>query len=256
MSLTTPSALAQAWIRTLRVLERDGLLDTILFVDLCNEFPMPVWAPFLYGTTEAEPWSVGDARIQQWMAEAVGEVRAAYPHLRYGFSFAEDIRTLQQADISALDIADPHLWMAGTSDFYERVGYHFERFDPTGYDNVVAHGKTTYLADQHRYDQDIFDQIDIAADWSRRTGIPLATTECWSIIDYKDWPGLEWDWVKDLNERALRRAAATGRWTALATSNFCGPQFTEMWRDIDYHQRLTTLIHTSTIDPDLEDLWP
>jgi hypothetical protein len=25
-----------------------------------------------------------------------------------------------------------------------------------------------------------------------------------------------------------------------------------MWRDIDYHQRLTTLIHTSTIDPDLE----
>ncbi|WP_460787668.1 cellulase-like family protein, partial [Microbacterium insulae] len=36
--------------------------------------------------------------------------------------------------------------------------------------------------------------------------------------------------------------------------NFCGPQFHEMWRDIEYHHRLTHIIHTAHIDPDLEGL--
>jgi hypothetical protein len=36
------------WVETLRHIEGAGLLDQILFVDLCNEFPLPVWAPWLY----------------------------------------------------------------------------------------------------------------------------------------------------------------------------------------------------------------
>lgn len=77
------------------------------------------------------------------------------------------------------------------------------------------------------------------------------TTECWSVIDYKDWPGLDWDWVKELNAKAVMRAAGTGRWTAIATSNFCGPQFVGMWRDIEYHLRLTDLIRSAPVDEDL-----
>jgi hypothetical protein len=37
----------------------------------------------------------------------------------------------------------------------------------------------------------------------------------------------------------------------MATSNFCGPQFVGMWRDIAWHKRLTDLIKSSSIDPDL-----
>ena len=252
MSLTTPQALAEAWLVTLRAIDAAGLLDSVVYVDLCNEFPMPIWAPFLYGSTEEEPLPTADPRVAAWMAESLSLVKAEFPELRCGYSFAEDIRTLQAADLTALDIVDVHLWMAGTSDYYDRVGYHFERFDSKGYDNVVARGRAEYLSDQQRYDDAIFEQIDIAADWSRRARKPLVTTECWSIIDYKDWPGLEWDWVKDLNERALRRAAATGRWSALATSNFCGPQFVELWRDIAYHRRLTDVIRSASVDSDVE----
>lgn len=251
MRLTTPAALAQAWIATLEVLDAAGLLDQIAYVDLTNEFPMAVWAPFLYGSTEADPRPTADPRINAWLVESVEIVRAAYPDLDYTYSFAEDVATLRDADVSTLDLLEPHLWMAGVSDFYERVDYDFERFDPIGYDHVVERGRSTYFAEQERYDAAIFDQIDLAASWSRASGKPLATTECWSIIDYKDWPGLDWDWVKDLNERALQRAAATGRWVALATSNFCGPQFVGMWRDVDYHRRLTDLIHRSPVGVDL-----
>ncbi len=89
------------------------------------------------------------------------------------------------------------------------------------------------------------------AAWSRASKKPLITTECWAVVDYKDWPGLDWGWVKDLTARGVAHAASQGRWVAIATSNFCGPQFVGMWRDIAWHRRLTDLIKSSPIDPDL-----
>ena len=77
--------------------------------------------------------------------------------------------------------------------------------------------------------------------------MPLITTECWGIVDYKDWPLLKWDWVKDLCALGAQRAAWTGQWLAIATSNFCGPQFVGMWRDKEWHQQLTHTIKTAEI---------
>jgi hypothetical protein len=81
--------------------------------------------------------------------------------------------------------------------------------------------------------------------------LPLATTECWGVVDYKDWPLLNWDWVKDMCALGVETAAATGRWSVVATSNFCGPQFAGMWRDVAWHQRLTQLVKRSRLDAEL-----
>ena len=251
MRIARPADVADAWISTLRVIEDAGLLDTIVYVDLTNEFPLPPWAPWFYGSDQGAGHLVAEPAMTAWMSESADRVRAAYPDLDVTYSFAESIQTLREADVSRLDLLEPHLWMAGVSDYYDRVGYDFEPFDPIGYDNLVTRGRRVYEGDQARYDEAIFSEIDRAADWSRATGKPLVTTECWSIVDYKDWPGLDWDWVQDLNERALVRAAATGRWVGLATSNFCGPQFVGMWRDVAYHQRLTKVIHEARLDDDL-----
>jgi Sugar-binding cellulase-like len=40
---------------------------------------------------------------------------------------------------------------------------------------------------------------------------------------------LDWAWVKELCAHGVRRAVANGRWAAMATSTFCGPQFVGMW---------------------------
>ncbi|MFW5752387.1 MAG: cellulase-like family protein [bacterium] len=91
------------------------------------------------------------------------------------------------------------------------------------------------------------------AEKSVKTGMPLITTECWGVVDYKDWPLLNWEWVKELCELGTILAAGTKRWIAIATSNFCGPQFTGMWKDIDYHQKLTSIIKSAGIAEDLKD---
>lgn len=251
MRIDSPEAHARVWSDTLRHLRDADVLDTVRFVDLCNEFPLPVWAPFLYGGDAGEPLRRSGDRVNHWTSTAIRELRREWPDLDFTFSVTKQYDDLADQDVSEFDLLEPHLWMASSTDFYQRVGYGFERFETTGYENVVARALSTYRGDQERYDRELFEGIDRLADWSRATGKPLVTTECWSIVDYKDWPGLDWGWVKELNERAVRRAAATGRWAGLATSNFCSPQFRGMWRDVAYHRRLTDLITSSPVDDDL-----
>ena len=254
MRIRTPEDQARIWIDTLRHIEDAGLLESILYVDLCNEYPLDVWAPYLY--TDGLPKESGrnTPKIQSWMDESIEMVRSAYPQLDYTYSFCSELLTWQDQDVRSLDLLEPHIWMAGgeVSDFYERVGYHFERFESVGYDNLVANGRRIYEDSREHWDGLLYAAIDSVADWSRATSLPLVTTECWSVVDYKDWPGLDWDWIMELTAKGLRHAAATGRWVGMATSNFCGPQFVGMWRDVAWHQELTTLIKNSPIDADLQ----
>src|SRR5918993_297963 len=48
VGFTTPESFGRLWVETLRHIESAGMLDQILFVDLCNEFPLRIWAPWLY----------------------------------------------------------------------------------------------------------------------------------------------------------------------------------------------------------------
>ena len=253
MTVETPHDQAQIWVDTLSHIEHAGLLDALIYVDLCNEFPAKAWAPYLYRATSASTRSRTEPEIAAWMTESVNEVREHYPSLDYTYSFSDEFQNWRDQDVSAFDVLEPHVWMSHpeTSDFHARVGYAFERFDPIGFDNIVANARSEYERDPAYWDAKLFATIDLAANWSRATGKGLYTTECWALVDYKDWPGLDWDWIKDLNARSLERAAATGRWVGLATSNFCGPQFVGMWRDVQWHQRLTKVIKEASIDPDI-----
>ncbi len=181
------------------------------------------------------------------MKEAIDVVRAAFPALSYTFSFTSEYDSWREQDVSMLDFLEPHLWMTHTTDFYTRVGYHYERFESTGYENLVAHGERIYREDPARWQAGLKKGVAMLADWSRTSGKPLITTECWSLVDYKDWPLLSWDWLKELCEIGVTEAVATGRWAAMGTSNFCGPQFVGMWRDVAWHRRLTDVIHSAPL---------
>ena len=254
MRISSPERMAAVWVDTLRLLDEAGVLDNVLYVDLCNEFPLSIYSPFFSGSEQTDAPLRTDPSVPAYMSTSIELVRAAFPDLAYTYSFTGEYDTWREQELPGFDLIEPHLWMAtgNVTDYYAKVGYGFERFSPVGYDNLVTRGRGVYLNEKSRYDAQLFAAIDQLATWSVSTALPLVTTECWAIVDYKDWPGLEWDWVNDLNARAVEYVASTGRWLGIATSNFAGPQFHGVWRDVAYHQRLTEMIRSSTLAPDIQ----
>jgi hypothetical protein len=254
LRIKTPEDQARVWLDTLRHIDKAGLLDRILYVDLCNEFPIPIWTPYLYGGPSGVEARRSDLKLVGWMRDSIRLLKDEFPSLDYTYSFCTQYKDWQDQDVAMLDFLEPHIWMANreTSDYYNKIDYHHELFDPRGFNNIVARGHEEYRDNKAYYNAKLTGEIDNVAAWSRASGKALVTTECWALVDYKDWPGLDWGWIKDLTALGLEHAARKGRWVGMATSNFCGPQFRGMWRDIAWHRRLTDLIKASAIDADLK----
>lgn len=251
MTITGPEVMAANWVKTLDLISQAGLIDSILYTDLCNEWPGEDWAPFV------KPMSYGDwnkpASIE-YMKKAIALVRAKYPHMPLLFSCAENTpeRYLEH-DLSDFDLMDPHIWMVQQNggEFYQLTDYKYERFDAKGYTNLSLMADGVYRARPEYWQKLLVNTIDRHAAVSRKMKMPLITTECWGIVDYKDWPLLKWDWVKDLCLLGAQRVATSGQWLAIATSNFCGPQFVGMWRDKAWHQRITSAIKSAEIGEEM-----
>src|SRR4029453_18997636 len=118
---------------------------------------------------------------------AIAPLKAAYPQLDYTFSFYSQADRWAGADVSSFGVLEPHIWMAagGTSDYYARIGYSSKT---ASFQRTVEAGKQEYLARKDHYDGKLTSLIDKVADWSRTSGLPVITTECWALIHYKDWP--------------------------------------------------------------------
>jgi hypothetical protein len=256
--ITDPDKLAAVWRATLDEIARAGLLDALLYVDLCNEWPGPIWATFV---DPPLPWGAWrDPRSLTWMRQSLAALRRDFPTLPLLFSgTAGSIADYATDDARIMDAIEYHIWMVNgnKSEFTKTVGYKGERFSDTGYHAVQLNAASLYASKPAYWQTLLTDQIAQAAAASRTAGLPMMTTECWGIVDYKDWPLLPWDWVKELCEIGTLAAARTGRWLAVATSNFCGPQFEGMWRDVAWHRRLTSAIKAAPIDSRLKSghLW-
>ena len=258
LKIAGPEQLAAIWNVTLASIKRAGLLETILYVDLCNEWPGINYTPFVRPPLGWDLWS--SARSMYWMRTAIDGVRAQFPDLPLLFSSNIDhVEAFFEQDLGFYDAIEQHLWMAGENDdeFNKRVGYNYEAFSDIGYRNLQLHAAQLY-ADKPAYWRKLLtDKIARLANVSRRARLPLMTTECWAVVDYKDWPMLPWDWVKDVCALGALTASATGQWSVIATSNFCAPQFRGMWRDVAWHKRLTNAIKTGPMDASLHTgrLW-
>lgn len=250
MLIKTPEDLARAWSQTLDHIVEAGLADVIWFVDLGNEFPLPSWVPYLYRAgPRATMRSRTSASNAVWLNDSIAAVREAHPQFRYTFSFCREVEPLAGDNLSTLDLLELHIWLGGaeTSDFAARIGYHIatSAFDPKAYESLSGPAEALYRSDPQHWLDKLGAHIRMAADWSTDIQKPIVTTESWGPINYKDGPGRDWGWVKEVCEFGVTTAASTGRWEGISTSNFCGPQFVGMWRDVEWHQRMTQLIKNS-----------
>ncbi|MBV5314490.1 MAG: hypothetical protein JZU47_14410 [Prolixibacteraceae bacterium] len=255
MKIDSAAKMAEIWIKTLKTIGDANLFDAILYVDLCNEWPGDIWCPFF--TNDPPEQTLGywqTDKSMKFMKESVELVRAAYPELPLCYSFTGGQPALYgEKDLSFFNLIEHHCWIAQLNDneYSKAVGYNYERFSPVGYKNLVKNSERVYLEKKEYWHKLLRDEITVIAGAAKKANQPLITTECWGIVDFKDWPGLNWEIVKEMCAVGVKAAAETGQWIAIATSNFAGPQFVGMWRDIDYHRKLTDLIKSSAIQPEL-----
>ncbi len=242
LRLHSPQDMAAAWDRTLALFEGEGLLDALLYVDMCNEWPHPNWAPFFKdqpAEASYDDWSTEPAMA--WMRQAIEALRPKCRGLPLTFSMLPNKRWARR-DLEFLDFLEPHIWMGQASDYYDRMGYTYPTHGLGGYELLQRQAVPLYEADRDHYRAELARLIRETGELSREIDRPVVTTESWGLVEWRDLPGLDWDLIKELCELGVRTAVETGRWAAIATSNFCEPQFVGMWRDVAWHRRLTDLI--------------
>ncbi len=184
MAIRTPQDLARVWKATLDGIRAAGLIDSILWVDLINEWPGPRWAPFFQPALDWGQWD--DPRGLAYMRSAIEALRQDYPAIPLLFStMGTRSRQFGEVDLGFVDGIEHHIWMAALNDgeYYNRIGYEYDLFTSVGYEKLVAQAEPLYRARPDYWHDILTREIDLMAVISRRIGQPLATTECWSVVD-------------------------------------------------------------------------
>ncbi|MBW1831345.1 MAG: hypothetical protein JRG93_07330 [Deltaproteobacteria bacterium] len=259
-TVVTPADYARIWRETLDHLADANLLDAVLWVDLCNEFPIGKWAkgayPLIFDGANPEnpapaiaPWSLeAQTRVQQYLDEGIGPVREAYPELSYTYSF-ESVSggNARQLDTSTLDVAEVHVWLSSDIEFNGMSGQ-LELLLELDENALAAHAEKApdvYFSERDRWLSTLEGLVDDWADWATERGLPLITSEAWGPINYDDVDSIagtsEWDWVKDVCDEGVHMAVDKG-WSGICTSNFAQPHFEGMWSDVAWHQEQTARI--------------
>lgn len=248
MQIDSPAKMANNWLKVLDMLSSENLLDTILYVDMCNEWPHIQWTPFFKAERIQHNWSTKAS--MDWMQKTIAVMVSKYPQLPYTFSFDHYQEGIYKSiPTPFLDFVEQHIWMVSLNggEFNKKVGIDWNGFSTNDLKRLVQKSEPLYRSDPTYWNNLLTSSIHQLAMDAKAANKPLITTECWSIVNYKDFPMLDWEWVKETCALGVETAAATGQWVAMATSNFCGPQFVGMWQDIEWHKRMTSTIKNAQI---------
>lgn len=254
--IRTPADYTRIWTETLELLDGEGLLDCVVWVDLCNEFPLGLWAHGAYrgifGTHPLNvprmmrPWSRrARGAVQRFYDQAIPPLKMRWPELDFTFSVQHiggaEVRRL---DTAAWDLAEPHVWLSEGGLFQPLSNQLGALLCLPGAIPVQARiAPPLFHARRTSWLRELEKRLDRWAHWAQDRGLPLVTSEGWGPINYDDVSshGREWGWVKDVCGEAVQMAIDRS-WTGICTSNFAQPHFKGMWRDVGWHREMTDLI--------------
>jgi hypothetical protein len=203
--------------------------DSILFVDLTNEFPMDLWTKYSCGNSTEEKF--------EWANNTLLKFKE-----NYDYKFCFTLNDYNNRLLTEMDYINMNIWIASVSGWQTEVGYSHRFWDNDSYNILVEKGEEIYRAKEEQWKSGLSTSIDALAEWSRKINKYIICTEGWGPIDYKDYPGLNWGWVKEICAYGVEKSIASGQFIAICTSNFCGPQFKGMWEDVEWHKKLTRRI--------------
>jgi hypothetical protein len=259
--VSTPQDMARVWIETLEWINNHGLLDIVEWVDMCNEFPIELWAekaaeyinesltnnvsqlnPSILPYTKPQANQVSD-----YMNETITLMKQAFPTQRYCFSFAAGhANNYCHFDFSTFDCFEPHIWLNQNKTFMFASGLLGTLLEiPEATEVIYPIAENLYYNARKNWLGWLDNAIESWAALANRYQIPLYTSESWGPINYQDLPDAcddkEWDWVFDVCEAGANMAKARG-WTGICSSNFCQPHHKGFYDNIEWHQLVTGMI--------------
>jgi hypothetical protein len=253
-----PDDYFRVWNETLELIDSAGLIEKIQWVDLCNEFPMDIWAwgaaPEIFGSRCSTPASLGIRglpwkesaieRVQHYLSIPISKLKQNWPRLRFCYSFCSmGSGYMRSMDVSLFDVAEVHCWLGDSLSWNIatlQVGTLLEAPLGTQLHAALTCGVSTRKL--HRWlDEVLSPRMTNWSDWANKNELPLITTEGWGPINYEAREQSDWRWVKEFAALAVERAVDMG-WTGICTSNFCQPHHQGMWSDVQWHREMTSAI--------------
>jgi hypothetical protein len=167
MQIKSPEIMADQWITTLHTIEREGLIDSLFYVDLCNEWPGDMWCPFFKNDPPEQTWGYWHTGASlSWMQQSIAHFKQAYPDIPVGYSFDfHNQQKLLSTDLSFLDYGEPHIWMSqfNNNAYYNEVGYKYDLFKPDSYHNLALKGEKIYHSRKAHWQEGLKQMIANAA---------------------------------------------------------------------------------------------
>jgi len=258
--IASPDELGRVWTETLRVVREAGLLDTVAYVDLCNEWP--AWLPGVVRAVMGEHVDNLFAETDPFTAEqlagfddyrrALDAVRAEVPGIPLTLSYyLRGVEPPLSTDVmrfatDSFDFGEPHLWLTAACPQFVTATEWTGNFEHS-HDDLVRHAELVrklWPARRAEFLGELATLMDAWRDWGRERGLPLWTTEGWASVGWSPdvvpgWTG--WDYVRDVAEAAVGMAIERG-WQGICTSNFSQPHHVGMWADARWHREQTDRI--------------
>lgn len=278
----------RVWQETLEFIDRHGLMDTVAYLDILNEYPMGhvfSWLHRSVATMAYPPGPNGGYNERQrdflwgFLTSAIERLRGNWPDLAISTSFTFDgfERYWEHQDLAGLDFLDVHIWLnyfptfAALTDYattIERHGNPHSLFREERGGNAYAENARLIPAD---YDYDLTYAAALVA-WRTRKGewvgeferaigrvvaaaepahLHVGQTEGWGMVNWLDHPLLGWAIHRETAEAATAIATRRG-YTFDCSANFCHPHFLGFWDDAEWHRGITSTIRSGTPRLDLD----
>jgi hypothetical protein len=261
----------RVWTETIDFLADNNLMDNVVYVDLLNEYPL--FHGFVWLSKELDKLrSVSDESVKDaanllqslpksktynlaqkvfyrdFATKAIKRMKTGYPQLDYTFCVTENGNApWTDLDFSGFGLLDSHVWFVHNGVLSDHTGY----WEMMG-DSDMAYAKT-YRAMQRRWAEKkdelirwMDGRIALAAEYGRRSKIPVGNTEGWGPIGWMDNPNLDWQWVKETAEICAALGVKHG-YMFNCTSNFTLPQFRGYWKDVKWHRKITSIIRKEAV---------
>ena len=180
---------------------------------------------------------------QSFANNLITELKTRHPGFRYQLSFNHQM-PLDRIDLTEFSTIDYHLWMEDSGGFKHLNKPIADRDQRVNLPDLDRQLLSVWRDGKREMTSWMRQQITRVAASAKANKISWGNTEGWGFICWMDHPELHWTIIKEAGEISIDLVREHEGLLFCCTSNFTHLHFTGLWRDVEWHRRLTSRIRS------------